>query len=60
MPFKESKTVPKLITHYGRWTRADEDAFYARVSFKDWKGSSGLVPRSPSSPKTHESKKNKG
>ena len=47
MPFKLSKQVPGLINHYGGWTRADEDAFYERVSFNDWKGSSGLVPRTP-------------
>ena len=54
MPFKKSKTVPKLITHYGRWTRAEEDAFYASVSFEDWRGSAGLVPRTPLTPSTNQ------
>ena len=44
MPWKNSKTIPGLITHYGRWTKRDENDFYNSVSFSDWKGSSGLVP----------------
>lgn len=52
MPFKESKQVPGLIIHYGKWTRADEDAFYDRVNFSDWKGSHGIIPHvsSPQEP----------
>lgn len=44
MPWKKSKTIPSLITHYGRWTKQEENDFYDRVSFSDWKGSCGLVP----------------
>ena len=44
MPWKKSKTIPSLITHYGRWTKQEENDFYNSVSFSDWKGSSGLVP----------------
>jgi len=44
MPWKKSKTIPGLITHYGRWTKKDENDFYNSVSFEDWRGSSGLVP----------------
>ena len=44
MPWKKSKTIPSLITHYGRWTKQEENDFYNRVNFLDWKGSSGLVP----------------
>lgn len=44
MPFKLSKRNPKLLVHYGKWTKADEDEFYNRLSFKDWKGSSGIIP----------------
>ena len=44
MPWKKSKTIPGLITHYGRWTKQEENDFYDRVNFSDWKGSCGLVP----------------
>ena len=45
MPWKKSKTVPGLITHYGRWTKQEENDFYKSVSFDDWRGSGGLIPR---------------
>ena len=44
MPWKKSKTIPGLITHYGRWTKQEENDFYNSVSFSDWKGSYGFVP----------------
>ena len=44
MPWKKSKTIPGLITHYGRWTKQETSDFYNSVSFEDWRGSSGLVP----------------
>ena len=50
MPWKKSKTIPSIITHYGRWTKQDENDFYNSVSFSDWKGSCGLVPRGYSPP----------
>jgi hypothetical protein len=49
MPWKKSKTVPGLITHYGRWTKQEENDFYNSVSFEDWRGSGGLIPRGHSS-----------
>lgn len=45
MPYKTSKTVDGLITHYGKWTKKEEDAFYNIFGFEDWKGSHGLIPR---------------
>ena len=48
MAWKRSKTIPSLITHYGRWTKQDENDFYNSVSFENWRGSFGLIPRSPS------------
>ena len=50
MPWKKSKTIPSLITHYGRWTKQEENDFYDKVNFSDWRGSSGLVPRGHSLP----------
>ena len=47
MPWKKSKTVSGLVTHYGRWTKQEENDFYSEISFEDWKGSSGVVPRTP-------------
>ena len=44
MPWKKSKIVPGLITHYGRWTKQEENDFYDSVSFEDWRGSSCLIP----------------
>ena len=50
MPWKKSKTIPGLITHYGRWTKQEENDFYDKVNFSDWRGSGGLVPRGNSIP----------
>ena len=36
----------KLVSHYGRWTKQEENDFYSEISFENWKGSSGVVPRS--------------
>ena len=47
MPWKKSKTIPSLITHYGRWTKQEENDFYDKVNFSDWRGIGGLVPRTP-------------
>ena len=44
MPWHKHKNS-KLVTHYGRWTKQDENDFYDRVNFSDWRGSSGFVPR---------------
>ena len=49
MPYRESKTIKGLITHYGKWTKKEEEAFYETFSFKDWRGSHGVIPRHPSS-----------
>jgi hypothetical protein len=45
MPWKKSKTIPGLITHYGYWTKQEINDFYDKVNFSDWRGSVGLVPR---------------
>jgi len=50
MPWKKSKTIPGLITHYGRWTKQEENDFYDKLNFSDWRGCSGLVPRGHSLP----------
>jgi hypothetical protein len=49
MPWYKHKNS-KLVTHYGRWTKQEENDFYDSVSFSDWRGSSGLVPRGYSLP----------
>ena len=56
MPWKKSKTIPSLITHYGRWTKQEENDFYDSVSFSDWRGSSGIVPRNSLNQKDREIK----
>ena len=58
MPWKKSKTVPSLITHYGRWTKQDENDFYNSLSFSDWRGTSGLIPRGYSPPLKDKGVKN--
>ncbi len=54
MPWKKSKTIPGLITHYGHWTKREINDFYDSVNFEDWRGSSGLVPRGHSLPQKAE------
>ena len=43
MPWHKHKNS-KLVTHYGRWTKQEENDFYDKVNFSDWRGSGGLVP----------------
>ena len=54
MPYKESKTIKGLITHYGKWSKKEEDAFYQIFSFNDWRGTH-MVTSHPSSSKSMES-----
>ena len=57
MPWHKHKNS-KLVSHYGRWTKQEENDFYSQLSFEDWRGSSGVVPRRHSLPNKDKEVKN--
>ena len=44
MPWHKHKN-PKLVSHYGRWTKQAENNLYDSVFFEGWRGGGGLIPR---------------
>ena len=57
MPWHKHKNS-KLVSHYGRWTKQEENDFYSQLSFEDWRGSSGVIPRGHSLPNKDKEVKN--